>query len=106
MIEAPFALFEIEVKVLARDAIETAQIALGLVPEVLDPVDVIDFICEQFRMVYPHVVELGNVQHVISSEAVCVDDRIWPYLVSDNWKKRVSTGIWNDHDVNLAAPLQ
>ena len=32
---------------LARDAIETAQMALGLVPEVLDPVDVVSIVGEE-----------------------------------------------------------
>ena len=47
MVEAPFALFEIEVKALARDAIETAQMALGLVPKVLDPVDMVPVMNER-----------------------------------------------------------
>ncbi len=65
MVEAPFTLFDEQVEVLLGDAVVTSQMPFGLVPEVLDPVDVVGIIGKQFRMVYPHVVELGNVQHVI-----------------------------------------
>ena len=40
-IEAPFALLEEPVKVLSLDAIESAQMTLGLVPKVLDAIDVV-----------------------------------------------------------------
>ena len=41
LVEAPFALFEEQVKVLFRDAIKFSQMPFRLVPEVLDPVDVV-----------------------------------------------------------------
>ena len=40
-IEAPLALFQKPVKILLLNAIEFAQMPLGLVPEVLDAIDVI-----------------------------------------------------------------
>ena len=39
-IEAPFALLQKPVKVVRRDAIEPTHMPLRLVPEVLDPLDV------------------------------------------------------------------
>lgn len=58
VIEAPFALLDEQVEVLAGDAIIVSEMALGLVPEVLDAVDVIPLIGEQPGVVDPHVVEL------------------------------------------------
>lgn len=44
--------------------------ALGPVPEVLDPVDVIPVIDEGLAMFDAHMMELGHVQDVVSAEAV------------------------------------
>ena len=77
-----------------------------LVPEVLDSVDVIGVVGEQFGVVDPNVMELRDIQHVISAEAVGIDDRIRPHFVSNDREKRIRAGIWDDHDMHLAAPLQ
>lgn len=46
-IEAPFALLEKPIKVLLFDTVESPHVALGLVPEVFDAVDVICLIGEE-----------------------------------------------------------
>lgn len=47
-IEAPFALLEEQVEALPRNPVEPAQMALRLVPEVLDLIDMVVFVGEQF----------------------------------------------------------
>lgn len=76
--------------------------ALGLVPEVLNPVDMIHVICEQFRVVDLDVMELGSVQNIMDTETVGIDDGVRSHLILDDWEKRVCTGIWDDYDMNLA----
>lgn len=61
--------------------------ALGLVRDVLNPVD---------------VMEVGNVQNIIDTETVGAEGAGRPHLVADDWKKRVFTGIWGDNDINFA----
>jgi hypothetical protein len=102
IVEAPFALFDEEVKVLTRDAVVPPQAALRLVPEVLDPIDVIALIGKQFRVVDPEVVELRYIEHIIAFEAVRVDNAIGPDLLTNDRNKRVRTGIWHDHHMDLA----
>ena len=46
-IEAPFTLLQEPVKVIGFNAIELAQMTLGLVPEVLNAVDMIVSICKE-----------------------------------------------------------
>lgn len=46
-IEAPFALLEKPIKVLLFYAVESAHVTLGLVPKVLDSIDVILLIGEE-----------------------------------------------------------
>lgn len=106
MIETPFAFLDEQVEVLLGDTVVASHVAFCLVPEVLDPVDVVGIFGEQFRVVDAHMVELLNVQNVIGSEAVGIDDGIRPHLVANDREKRVSTGIWNDHDMDFTAPLQ
>lgn len=66
VIEAPFTLFDEQVKVLLGNAVIAPQVPLGLVPEVLNPINVINVLCEQFRMVNPDVMKLGNIQNIIA----------------------------------------
>ena len=43
------------------DAIETAQMSFCLVPEVLNPVDVVSAIRKKLRMIDPYVMEVRNM---------------------------------------------
>ena len=49
---------------------------LGLVPEVLNSIDVIVLVGKQFRVIDAIVMELSNVQNIMGSETIRVDDRI------------------------------
>jgi hypothetical protein len=75
-IEAPFAFLQEPVKILLFDAVKLAHLPLGLVPEILDAVDVILFIGEQLRMIDAHVMKVGNIERVIRSESIRVDDAV------------------------------
>ena len=50
--------------------------SLGLVPKVLNAVDMAFLFDECFRMIDADVVELRNIQHIIGSEAVGIDDAV------------------------------
>lgn len=56
-IEAPFALLEEPVKVRWFDAVKATQVPLGLVPKVLDAVDVVPRLGEAERVVDPPVMK-------------------------------------------------
>ena len=58
VIKAPLALLEIEVEMVLWDAIVAPQMPFGLVPEVLDPVDVISVFGKQFGMVDADMMEV------------------------------------------------
>ena len=87
VVEAPFALFEEQMEVLLGDAVVTPQMPLRLVPEVLNSIDMVGIIGKQFRVVYPVMMELGHVQHIIGHEAVRINDAVRLYLVLNNGKK-------------------
>ena len=50
--------------------LEFVQVTLGLVPKVLNPVDMTLFICEAFKMACPEVLEVGNIQYVLTSPTI------------------------------------
>ena len=56
-----------------RDTIEFAHVALGLIPEVLDAIDVIMTVCKELRMINAKVAEIGYIQHVVAAPTVRID---------------------------------
>jgi hypothetical protein len=46
------------------DTVEFAHMALRLVPEILDPVDMVLLVGEQLRVVDPEVMEVRHIKHV------------------------------------------
>ena len=50
--------------------------ALGLVPEIIDPVDVVPIFRRSLRVVDADVTELRDVQHIVAVEAIGADDTV------------------------------
>src|SRR6202012_3626518 len=83
VIETPFAFLEVEGELGSWDAIIAAQMALGLVPEVLDAVDVVSPVGEKLAMVDARMAELGHVEHVVGLETVAIDHSVGLYARPD-----------------------
>ena len=49
------------------NTVEFTHVPLGLVPKILDPVDVILLVCKEAGMVDPKVMEIRDVQHVVAA---------------------------------------
>src|SRR3984957_4793464 len=79
--------------------------ALGLVPEVLDAVDVGSPVGELLAVVDAHVAELGHVEHVVDLETVAIDHSIGLYARPDDREEGFRSNVWDDHRMDLAAPL-
>jgi len=52
-------------------------------------------------MVDAKVVKVGNIQHVIASPAVGIDDTIRHHLALDDWDQRSARSIWDYLGVDL-----
>jgi len=70
-----------------RNTVEFAHVALGLVPKVLDPVDVILLVCKEFGMVNPKVMEIRYVQHIVTAPAIRIHDAIRNDFTFDDWQQ-------------------
>jgi len=76
VIEAPFALCQVERAMLARNAVKTPEIALGLVPEVHDSIDVVLIFHKCLGAVEADVTALRDIQHIVTAEGIGVDSAI------------------------------
>ncbi len=106
VIEAPLAFLEVEVEVDAGDAVEAAQVPLGLAPEVLDAVDVAASVDKALLVVDAHMPEAFRVEHVVGGKAIGVDYGIWLYPLLDDGQQRAGRGVRDHHRVDLPAALE
>ena len=104
-IEAPFTLFEEPVKVVLFNTIEFSHVSLRLVPEILDAVDVVLFIGKQFGVIDPMMSKVTDIQRVVRSERVGVNNAIGLNLFLDNGQNRLRLCIRNDSGIDLATPF-
>ena len=62
---------------------------LRLIPEILDSIDVISSVCEEFGMVDPHMMKVAHVESIVGFERVGVNNAVWCYFFLDD-RHRVS----------------
>jgi len=105
-VEAPLAFLEEKKEAFLGNAVEPSEVALGLVPEVLDPVDVVVLVGEQLRVVDAGVMEARHVKRVIAPEAVRVDDTGGQDHALHDGQKRVGAGVGYHYRVDPASTLE
>src|ERR1700722_5873299 len=105
-IETPLGLLEVEVEVGSRDSIEAAHVTLGLIPEVLDAVDMVFLIGEELRMIDAEVLEAGYIENVVGTEGVGVDDAVGDDLVLEDGLQGLALGVRDDLRIDLAAAFE
>ncbi len=66
------------------DTVEFAHVALRLVPKVLNPVDVVLLVCNEFGVVDSKVLEVRNIQYVVGFPAVPINNAVRDDLAFDN----------------------
>lgn len=105
-IEAPFALLEKQMKILRLNAVETAHMPLGLIPKILDSIDVIGSLGEKLAMVYTTMMKGAYVKSVVSLKGIRIDDTVRGDLLLDNRQQRGAASIGNYGGINPSAPLE
>jgi hypothetical protein len=55
---------------LSRDPIKFAHVTLGLVPKILDAIDVISSLCTELKMIDRDVLERADIKRVVAPPAV------------------------------------
>lgn len=106
VVEAELALLEEQREAVPRDAIVFAQHPFGLVPEVLDAVDMASATRELHGVVDAHMAELAHVQRIVAAEAVGVDPAVRCYFPLDYRHQRGGFGVVHDLGIRLPTTLE
>ncbi len=77
-IESPFTRLQKPVKVVLFDTIKFAHRPLGLVPKVLNTIDVILSVGEQLCVLDAHVMNVRHIKCIAGLERVRVDNAVRP----------------------------
>ncbi len=80
--------------------------ALRLVPEILNAIDVIMPVCKQLTMVDSVVPEIRHIQCIVAAPGVRIHDAVRYDLVLHNIHQGVRSSIGYDLRINLATALQ
>ena len=87
------------------NTVEFTHVTLGLVPEILDAVDVVVAVCKQRGMIDAEVVEIRDIQHVITSPAVRIDNAVGDNFALNNRDQRRRGSVRDNLGVNLPTPF-
>jgi len=94
-------------EVVARDAVVFAQVSLGLVPEILDAVDVVAVAGnEGLLMIDAMVVKTGDIKDVVRPEGIRVDDRIRLYFGLYDRQQRYPADVGNHLGVDATTSFE
>lgn len=104
IIEPPLTLFEEEIEVSFGDSVVFSQVLLGLVPEILDAIDVVMLVGKQLRMIEPEMVEVGDVEYIIAAVAISIDNAVRLDFARNYGGQRVGYGILDRHCEHFASP--
>jgi len=63
---------------------EFTHMPLGLIPKILDTVDMVFMVCKKFRMVDAEMFKIRHVQHIIASPTVRIDNAVRNDLAFNN----------------------
>ena len=89
-----------------RHAVEFPHVALRLVPEILDTVDVVLFVCKQLRVIDPHMTEIGDIEGVVAGPGIRVDDAIGQDHAVYDRHQGLGAGVGDHLRVDLAAAFE
>ena len=69
---------------LLRNAVKFVQMPFCLIPKVLNAVDVVLPVDKMCTVVDAQVAKLTDIQHIIALIAICINDAVRLYLLTDN----------------------
>ncbi len=87
------------------NAVKSAQMTLGLIPEILNAINVIPAIRKPCFMVNPIVLEVRNIQHITGAESVGVHDAVGHNFLLHNGLQGGAFHIADHPGIYLAATL-
>ena len=84
VVKTPFALLQIQLKMLSGNAVKLAQMTFCLIPKVLYPIDVVLPFGKVCTVVYAKVAKLTDTRRIVALITICINDAVRLYLLTDN----------------------
>ena len=84
VVKTPFALLQIQLKMLFRNAVELTQMPFCLTPKVLNSIDVVLLFSKMRTVVDAEMVKFAHVQYVKALIAICINDAVRRNLLAGN----------------------
>lgn len=84
VVKTPFALLQIQLKMLFRDAVKFTQMPFCLTPKVLDSVDVVLFFSKMCAVVDTEMVKFAHIQYVITLVVIRINNAVGFNLLPNN----------------------
>ena len=84
VVKTPFALLQIQLKMLFGNAVKLVQMTFCLIPKVLYPIDVVLPFGKVCTVVYAKVAKLTDTRRIVALITICINDAVRLYLLTDN----------------------
>ena len=84
VVKTPFALLQIQLKMLFGNAVKLVQMTFCLIRKVLNAVDVVLPFGKVCTVVYAQMAKLTDIRHIIAFITICINDAVRLYLLTDN----------------------
>ena len=98
----PLTFLEEKGGMLLGNTVKLTQVALGLVPEVLNAIVVG---CKQLGVVEPQMPEAGEGERIVAGEGITIDDGVGHDPLLQDWHQGRGLGVGDDHGIDLATPV-
>lgn len=103
MIVAKLHFFQVKIELISAHAVVAFQLDLGIIPEVLNAVNVMALAQGiTFLMIDAIVFEAIQHQSIIRAKAISVDDALWNDFGSDDLSQRLSRNVFDNASVKAA----
>ena len=84
VVKTPFALLQIQLKMLFGNAVKLAQMTFCLTPKILYPIDVVLPLGKVCTVVDAQVAKLTDIRHIVAIITICINDAVRLYLLTDD----------------------
>ena len=88
------------------NAVVSAQMPLSLVPEILDPVDMVPFLDKFLGMIDPVMPELADIENIVGAEAISIDDAVGFDALTNNPEQCLRLGVRDRNRVDQPTALE
>ena len=82
---------------LSGNTVKFAEVPLGLVPKVLNAVNVVFTGGKELGMIDRHMAEAGHSEAIVAGQGIAIDDGIGHNPCFDDGQQRGGSGVGDDH---------